>query len=501
MRRHLTTLEVGLVAALVAAVLYSLRATEADLDLWGHLAFGRLFWETGRFPYREVFSWASTVPWVNYEWLTGVVFYPLYQAAGPAGLQLLRYGLGLGLLLCLFQTARLQRAGVLATVLVLWWVSSLYPFGFSPVRAQCCTYAFFALSLYLLERARLTGRFLGLIWLVPLQVLWCNLHGGFLAGLGLIALYALGEALSRREFLPYLAMFILAVLATLINPYGLEYWYRLVHAVALPRPYVTEWGSVVTAWQRGLYDTVGYFGQVVLVAGLLFAWTRRLALTPGLVLAATLALACRSIRHLPFFLMGIGAFLPPALDVFLARLPQEAAWQRWQDRLRPGLAAALVWMVILAYGYALSGRQPLTLTVPPLPAREAKLYYPVGAVDYIEAHCLSGNLLVSLNWGEYAFWRLYPQVLVAPDGRYDTAYDQRLLADTFAIEEAQPGWEQLLRAYAPDLVLVNTRSRIYPALLHQAGWRLLYSDAGAALFGKAELDRSGVAEKTTKEGR
>ena len=114
---------------------------------------------------------------------------------------------------------------------------------------------------------------------------------------------------------------------------------------------------------------------------------------------------------------------------------------------------------------------------------------------------MSGNLLVSLNWGEYAFWRLYPQVLVAPDGRYDTAYDTRVLADTFAIEEAQPGWEQLLRAYAPDLVLVNTRSRIYPELLHHTGWQVLYRDAGAALFGKAELDRSGVAEKTTKEGR
>jgi len=495
MRRRLTFLEVSLVAALVAAVLYSLRATAADLDLWGHLAFGRLFWEAGRFPYRDVFSWASTVPWVNYEWLTGVVFYPLYQAAGPAGLQLLRYGLGLALLFFLYRTARLQGAGVPATVLVLWLVSSLYPFGFGPVRAQCFTYAFFALSLYLLERARLAGRFWGLAWLVPLQVLWCNLHGGFLAGLGLIVLYVLGEGLARREFLPYLGVLVLAILATLVNPYGLDYWFRLVHAVAMPRPYVTEWCSVITAWQRGLYDTVVFFGQVVLVAGLLFAWTRRLAWTPGLVLAVTLVLACRSIRHLPFFLMGIGAFLPPAVDIFLARLQQEATWQRWQSRLRPGLAAALVWLVIAAYGYALAGRQPLNLTVPPLPSPEAKLYYPVGAVDYIEAHGLAGNLLVSLNWGEYAFWRLYPQVLVAPDGRYDTAYADKVLADTFAIEDARPDWEQLLRAYAPDLVLVNTRSKIYPELLQHTGWQVLYSDAGAALFGRqAVLGRRGVAE-------
>ena len=70
--------------------------------------------------------------------------------------------------------------------------------GFSPVRAQVFTYCFFATSVYLLERARISQRWGGLWLLVPLQVLWCNLHGGFLAGLGLMGLYALGEGLSRR---------------------------------------------------------------------------------------------------------------------------------------------------------------------------------------------------------------------------------------------------------------------------------------------------------------
>ena len=58
------------------------------------------------------------------------------------------------------------------------------------------------------------------------------------------------------------------------------------------------------------------------------------------------------------------------------------------------------------------------------------------------------------------------------------------------------GWGQ----QAADLVLVNTRSRLYPELLRQSGWRVLYRDAGAALFGRAaEIGRRGVAEKTTKE--
>ena len=45
----------------------------ADYDLWGYLAFGRALWETGQFPYRDLFSYTPTKPlWVYHEWLTGV---------------------------------------------------------------------------------------------------------------------------------------------------------------------------------------------------------------------------------------------------------------------------------------------------------------------------------------------------------------------------------------------------------------------------------------------
>ena len=72
--------------------------------------------------------------------------------------------------------------------------------GFSPVRAQVFTYFFSALTLFVLEnfrinRGRVTFLFLGLIFAA-----WANLHGGFVAGLGLIGLYTLGVALARRPF-------------------------------------------------------------------------------------------------------------------------------------------------------------------------------------------------------------------------------------------------------------------------------------------------------------
>lgn len=57
------------------------------------------------------------------------------------------------------------------------------------------------------------------------------------------------------------------------------------------------------------------------------------------------------------------------------------------------------------------------MMVAPLPPKTTELYCPVGAVDYIEHNGLSGNLLVSLSWGEYAFWRLYPELRWHPEWR------------------------------------------------------------------------------------
>ena len=89
----------------------------ADPDLWGYMAFGRLFWESRQFPYQDVFSYTPTLnPWVYHEWLTGVLFYPLYQGFGPQGLQALKYVIALGTLALVYLTARVRGGHPLAAI-------------------------------------------------------------------------------------------------------------------------------------------------------------------------------------------------------------------------------------------------------------------------------------------------------------------------------------------------------------------------------------------------
>ncbi|MBM4294213.1 MAG: hypothetical protein FJ126_04825 [Deltaproteobacteria bacterium] len=478
--------QAGVGLLLLAALLNNLGGTAADPDLWGYMAFGRLFWEEKQFPYHDVFAYVPTLaPWVYHEWLTGVVFYPVYQACGPAGLQLLKYVFGLGAAAFIFLTALRRGAHFWSAALVLWMTQLFANIGYSPVRAQVFTYFFFALSVYLLEQARLGGGFRRLWLLAFLQPFWCNLHGGFVAGLGLIGIYGLGEALSRRRSLPYFLTLGAAVLATLANPYGLEYWTYIIRAVSMPRPEITEWASLAAGFQRGIvsYPEVLYFTVITAFVILLGWWAKWRELSPLLALAVTLYLGLKHIRHQVFFLLLTAAYLPKLFTEYGQALKFSLGWKQLGGKI-PAIGAAILGATLFIQ---FLGKSPWKLEVPSYSQPSSPLvHYPLGAMDYIRTQRLEGKLLLEFKWGEYAMWTLYPRCRVALDGRYETVYPDEICREYFDFIYARGEWRRFLERYPPDLVLLNPQSPAYPRFLTEPGWRLAYRDTGCALFVRQE---------------
>jgi hypothetical protein len=486
-KHRLLNLKVLSLLLVLTFSLYCLKTTTADPDLWGYLAFGRLFWGQGPFPYLDVFAYVPTIkPWIYHEWLTGVVFYPLYRTLGAPGLQVFKYALGLATMGMIYLTARRRGADLLPTALILGCSIVGIATGYSAIRAQVFTYFFFALYLYLLETARLSGQGRRLWLLVPIQLLWCNLHGGFLAGLGLIFLYALGEALSRRPFRLYLWWFVLAGLTTLVNPYGLQYWSYLVQAVTMPRPEITEWVSIFAGYQLGILEgrELFFFLSLTAVAVFLALLTRWREITPALVLVFTLYQGVTHNRHMVFFAITFGAYMPVLLTAYFRELSARPGVMTRIHRMGGKVPALVVILLMGFYAYRFASVNPLKLRVPSAPSSlsQVETYYPVGAIDYIEQRQFSGKLLVNFSWGEYCLWRLYPRCKVAIDGRYETVYHENLHKEYFDFLRARKNWRNFLAHYPPDLILINIRSRVYGLLSDDPDWRQVYADPGCALF-------------------
>jgi len=470
---------------LLAYILNYLANTMADPDLWGYLAFGRLFWESGQFPYQDVYAYVPTLnPWVYHEWLTGVIFYPLYEKTGASGLQLLRYIFALLTVALIYLTARQRGADPLGAAAVLFIIVGFLMDGYSPVRAQIFTYFFFVLTLYLLERARKTRQWL-VLGVIPLfMIIWCNLHGGFISGLGLIAIYALGEAVTRRPFWPFVVIFVLSGMATLINPYGLKYWSYLLYAVTMPRPEISEWVPIFRYPWTGLRVVkLAYYASIITFALLLMVWGKWRDITASLALGVTLYQGLAHSRHIVFFLILIGVYIPVIVTPFLQKV---ISWSRTitlKYRLDWAITIFIILPLTVLQFYKFAHKNVLTLQTPSHQIGvESLIYYPVAAIDFIRAYNLSGKLLISYDWGEYALWQLYPQCRVALDGRYENVYPESLSREYFDFLYARANWQRFLDHYPPDMILIGASSKIRSLLQGESHWKQVFSDSGSALF-------------------
>lgn len=209
-------------------------------DLWGHLAYGRLIVATGEIPDTEPFMpLARGVELVDTAWLSQVTGYEAFRRFGLPGLQFLAAlcvttAAGVLALLGYRKTGSVGWTMVgLAAYLWLNWKQLFNGIDTSVViRPQMAGVAAFTITLAVV--ASRPSRWHWVI--IPVTfALWANLHGSFLAGLLLLAVFALGRAcdLLRRTdkfgaalrdwpFWRLVLLTELAAAAVLLNPYGLR---------------------------------------------------------------------------------------------------------------------------------------------------------------------------------------------------------------------------------------------------------------------------------------
>jgi hypothetical protein len=452
-----------------------------DLDVFHEMALFREALARGYLPTKDPFAYTPTVPAVvHHEWGSGAVFYALWEGLhlGPLGLSLLRFALLTAILAVSYRTARRNGATLAAIAITAPATLFLLGWGLSPVRAQLFTFLFVAVLLLLLELDRAGERRWIAPWLAA-YVLWVNLHGGFVVGLGMVAAItvergvvawrAFGAGAAMRAVSHLLLVGAAMVALALVNPYGVKYLAYLARALAMPRPEIAEWAPL---WDPRVELTlVLVFAASLAVLAYVVA-QRGVARTAGLAIPALFALAAlRSQRHLPLFgLAWFGVVAPALVETGLGRTI-DAFWER-----RRAAIAALLALVAGAGIWAVASKRTWDLQLPN-DAGPGSFVYPVGAVDYLTAHAFTGNVLTTYEGGSYVMWRLHPAVKVSLDSRYEAAYQDGVFEAHRAFYDAAPGWEAFLSRYATDAVLLPCAYPVVKRLDATPGWTRAYGDA------------------------
>ena len=186
---------------ILAAVFWAL-GSNADPDLWGHIKFGLDTLEKGSLLRQDIYSYSAYgSEWINHEWLSEVVFALIYKNSGVPGLVLFKFIIAIFTLFLIFKLISLQAKFIFEKSLMFLLVSfQLAPF-LSMLRPQIFTFLFAAVYMYIfyrMLREKVSWKFL--VWLPLIMVLWTNLHGGFLAGLGLLLLFVVTYTIDKKCF-------------------------------------------------------------------------------------------------------------------------------------------------------------------------------------------------------------------------------------------------------------------------------------------------------------
>lgn len=358
--------------------------------------------------------------------------------------------------------------------------------GYSPVRAQIFTYLFFAIYLYLLEKVRLGKLRTGILWLIPLQIAWTNLHGGYLAGIGLLFIYTASAYITKASSRKILtAVLGLCLVSTLLNPYGLAYWVYTFEAVSMPRNEISEWWSIVKALQNGygVIAIVWMLCSAVLVAIILLRQRKVTVYELG-VLGITFALSVSSNRHIIFFLLASCALVPTFVQELVPQVPKLYKYKLPEIKYRSEMEIAMMFIFILSFSlfFTLSGSFRLNIPLCGGASDEQKLCYPTGAVEYIKQKRITGNILTLFEWGEYLIWETYPHCKIGLDGRYETVYPNWVCDKYFDFLNARPGWSEFLKQFPPDMILLPASRKVTSLIRKEGTWDIAMENSGSVLF-------------------
>jgi len=408
----------------------------ADPDYWGHIKFGQTIYETNSIPKTDNFSYtASGLKWLNHEWLSEVIFWIFYKNFSDSGMIFLRLVAGLFFCFFLYKIVKTENlsGSVIAYLLVLFTVMPFWHF-----RPQIFTFLFFAILIYLLKIKKL-------LFIPMLFIFWANIHGGFIAGLVYLFVFAIFSSEKIKLFL----FFIVSVIITFLNPYGFELWFGIFKAFFNPltRSYITDWRPP----HFFDIDFAGYWGLISIFAYFTVKNIKKIRLAEIILPVLFLFLSFTSIRHIPIFAI-VSA---PLLGNYFANLPS-----------RVYSKAVLIIAVILTF-LAVNFKPKIKLEVD-------KYAYPVGAVEYLKKINFSGNVFCEFDWGEYIIFHLYPQVKISFDGRYDTVYPANFIKNSFEFLNSSKG---VLPKNTNAVLVYSNRS-----IPVKSAWGKIYSDGTAALY-------------------
>lgn len=454
----------------------------SDPDFWFHLKTGQYILSTGMIPRTEMFSFTHYgVPWLAHGWLAGTIFYAVYSRLGFNALIFIFAILVAVAFWIVFKRSRSHPfISAFATLLGVWTV--LPNIG---VRPRVFTILLSSIYLAVLGRYARRGSGREIWWLVPLMVLWVNLHGGFFIGLLLIGLTIIGIVLDAwaagekiRPLWPRLRTlglgFVACSLAVLVNPYGAQIYISPIRVLQSP-----VFLDLIVDFLSPNFHLPEFRPLMILILLTITAFglsPKRIKPSELLLFLATLYSTLISQRNTATFALVAAPLMAEYFQYWLNSTSFGKSFGQSSGpagRRAPLLLGILMLVPLVAFAVKLR-------SVVYAPPKQEALKVPVNAVEYLKQQNLTGKTFTYPNvWGAYVIWQL-PSNPVYIDGR--DVYSEEFVKHFVAMQYGLADWREPFDRYGVQIAIIESRSLLARQLQESPAWEQVYQDDMSVVF-------------------
>lgn len=481
-----------------------------DPDFGWHLKMGEIITRSG-IPQTDPFSYTMpSFPFIDHEWLTNITSYKIYNLfgyIGLAGVSTILVFLTIIILIKVDKRVSLKdlinlkfgKRFFAPNFILLLTLAVLLPyFG---VRAQVESWLLLSLLTYIVFKNGVwdKGKFV-----IPIVILfWTNLHGSFAVGVGLVTLFIfIRVAKTRKVYVSDLAVLLLSILATFINPYGIRLWYEVWMQAT---DGTLRWNII--EWMPSIFMLdIAYVSLLSFSTFLVFKYRKYFKNEELLIYVAFLVQALFSRRHVPLWAVISFPMTTKTLYFFYDEIKNiKGAISKFQKLYHYTWVLALIILMVQSF-MSLRSAQAIS----------EEAFYPKEGITFLNENPTEGEIFSEYAWGGYLIWK-FPERQVFIDGRMPSwrwsenppTESASAFDDYIKIVDGKSDYRQEFSKYNIKVVLwpKAERGELLDVLaqkigqfltkeenerisllkkLEKDGWELVYEDQVAVVYRKSE---------------
>lgn len=435
-------------ALLMIAFTFGLTPVQ-DFDIWWHIHLGQLILKDPSSLWHDAFSYTAYGRlYHNHSWLGSVILYLLYSWRGINSAPVLALAVTGGITFIVYRTLSVRfekRWGLnlFLTFITIWMISDRVD-----ARPYIWSTLFISIYFYIISHPKRDEK--NALWyLIPLQFLWANLHGGAILGIAMAWIVFLA-CRKKREL--YVALGATAV--SFITPYSYNtLLFPLMHSkFYYITHYTSEWLSPFSPQLKDALS-VNFFLILLflLPASFILSWIlwRRFSLERFLLSLLVTYMACTAHRFIvEFILVSVPVI---AINIGEFKMKREFA-QTQAFNLLIVVVIITICSNFLSHGVikTLNAGERVFVGTGVIP-----YYAPKDALDFLNSNNIKGKMFNDMAVGGYlSFFR--PDEKIFIDGRSPLYGDEFFGRYAFAMLYPPVEFERFEKEYGFDyIVLLN----------------------------------------------